>query len=401
MRSVLGAVLATLAFAVNGVVLPRQTNTAPDFDAVIVGGGPAGLAALSGLARVRRKVLLIDSGVYRNAPTRHMHDVLGFDGVTPAYFRWAARQQLSHYGTVTMINGTVTHITPGDAQNTYFIITTSSPDTTQQSNLTARKVILATGLRDILPPTPGIRENWGTGIFWCPWCDGHEHADQPLGLLGPLTDAPGAVREMVTLNSDVVAFVNGTDTPAARAETEKKFPGWEKYLQLHNVTVDNRTIQAITRLREGTDGHEDPSLPTVAEHDLFSVVFREGLSVERAAFLASFPSEQTSKVGQDAGVQLLGGRLSADPTAGLVTNVAGVYAIGDANSDNVTNVPHALFSGKRTAVFLHVRLAREDGEKELSGSVARRDTELEARSLWDVVNGHPGDVLYAGAFDGN
>jgi len=252
-----------------------------------------------------------------------------------------------------MINGTVTKITPGDANNTYFVITTSSSDATQQSSLTARKVILATGLRDILPPTPGIRENWGTGIFWCPWCDGHEHADQPLGLLGPLTDAPGAVREMVTLNANVVAFVNGTDTPAARAETEKKFAGWEKYLQLHNVTVDNRTIQSITRLREGTDGHEDPSLPTVAEHDLFSVAFTQGLPVERAAFLASFPSEQTSKVGQEAGVQLLGGRLSADPTAGLVTNVAGVYAIGDANSDNVTNVPHALFSGKRTAVFLH------------------------------------------------
>ena len=83
MRSALSAVLATLALAVNGVVLPRQANTPPDFDAIIVGGGPAGLAALSGLARVRRKVLLIDSGVYRNAPTRHMHDVLGFDGMLP------------------------------------------------------------------------------------------------------------------------------------------------------------------------------------------------------------------------------------------------------------------------------------------------------------------------------
>lgn len=50
------------------------------YDAIIVGGGPAGLAALSGLARVRRNVLLIDSGEYRNAPTRHMHDVPGFDG---------------------------------------------------------------------------------------------------------------------------------------------------------------------------------------------------------------------------------------------------------------------------------------------------------------------------------
>lgn len=68
--------------------LPLLASAAPvastqpqvDLDAVIVGGGPSGLSALSGLARVRRKVLLIDSGEYRNGPTRHMHDVLGFDG---------------------------------------------------------------------------------------------------------------------------------------------------------------------------------------------------------------------------------------------------------------------------------------------------------------------------------
>lgn len=51
-----------------------------DYDAIVIGGGPAGLSALSGLARVRRNVLLLDNGLYRNGPTRHMHDVIGFDG---------------------------------------------------------------------------------------------------------------------------------------------------------------------------------------------------------------------------------------------------------------------------------------------------------------------------------
>jgi len=91
----------------------------------------------------------------------------------------------------------------------------------------------------------------------------------------------------------------------------------------------------------------------VAEYDSFQVEFAEGLAVKTAAFLASFPSEQTSDVGQKMGVRLDGGRLAANGAAGLATNVEGVYAIGDANADNVTNVPHALFSGKRTAVFLH------------------------------------------------
>ncbi|KAK0721326.1 hypothetical protein B0T21DRAFT_317007 [Apiosordaria backusii] len=323
-----------------------------------------------------------------------MHDVLGFDGVTPAYFRWAAREQLKHYGTVEMTNGTVTKIMPVDEQNSYFIVTHNN------KTVTTRKVVLATGLRDILPATPGVRENWGNGIFWCPWCDGHEHADQPLGLLGSLDNVPAAVREMLTLNTDIVALVNGTNTPEMRATTETKSPRWEAYLRAHNVGIDNRTITAITRIRNGTDGTEDPSLPSVPEHDLFRVEFADGPFIERAAFLAAFPSEQTSKIGEETGVRLYGGRLAADPTNGLVTNVPGVYAIGDANSDNITNVPHALFSGKRTAVFLHVRLAREDGDKVLNGTgVSRRDMEIEARSLWETVSGKPGDILYAGEFD--
>ncbi|KAK4096020.1 FAD/NAD(P)-binding domain-containing protein [Parathielavia hyrcaniae] len=408
MRGFSAFLLSALAAAASGAALPRANGPpATDFDAIIVGGGPAGLAALSGLARVRRKVLLIDSGEYRNQPTRHMHDVLGFDGVTPAYYRYAARQQLSHYTTVAMINGTVVKIRPADEQNTHFVVSSLNPPGTIMTNITARKIVLATGLRDILPDTPGIRENWGQGIFWCPWCDGHEHADQPLGLLGSLDHVPAAVREMLTLNKDILALVNGTDTPAFRAVTDAKMANWEKYLKIHNVRVDNRTITRLTRLRNGTIGTEDPSLPTVAEHDLFQVDFSEGGPVKRAAFLAAFPSEQTSKVGEEMGVQLWGGRLAADQTAGLITNVPGVYAVGDANSDNTTNVPHALFSGKRTAVYLHVRLAREDGERELRATsvpkdkpkTSKRALEHAARSLWDTVNGEPGEVLYAGEFD--
>ncbi|RSL48635.1 hypothetical protein CEP54_012828 [Fusarium duplospermum] len=338
------------------------------YDAIIVGGGPAGLAALSGLARVRRNVLLIDSGEYRNDPTRHMHDVPGFDGVTPAYYRWAARKQLSYYDTVKMENGTVTDIKP-QSENTWFSVTVEY-GYKQKKTLTARKIVLATGLRDILPDTPGIEEAWGKGIFWCPWCDGHEHADQPLGLLGPLEKVAGM-----------------------------DLPKWEAYLNLHNVTVDNRTITEIERVSEGANEHADPSLPSVPENDWFNVKFDKGEPVGRAAFLASFPDEQRSDVGQKAGVQLWGGRLAANQSAGLVTNIPGIYAVGDANSDNVTNVPHALFSGKRTAVFLHVKLEREDQAVELAGEPAKRDTHLQARDVWETMNGKRGDMLYAGEFE--
>lgn len=396
--------LALATQALGAAIESRQLPGVPDtdYDAIIVGGGPSGLSALSGLARVRRNVLLIDSGEYRNEPTRHLHDLIGFDGVTPAYYRWSAREQLSHYDTVSWTNGTVTSITPHD-NNTFF-----SVETDGAAPVTARKIVLGTGLRDLLPETPGIREAWGKGIYWCPWCDGHEHADQGLGLLAPLSSIPGLVREVVTLNTDVVAFVNGTDTPEERAAADASFPRWRDYLALKNVTVHNGTVDRLVRLRNATGGH-DPSLPTHPELDLFRIELRESngstTAVERAAFLTSYDDELASTVGPDLGVELVDGRLSADPAKGLVTNIPGVYAIGDANSDMVTNLPHALFSGKRTAVYLHVQLERENAQAELDaipeGDLVARDDAVheEARALWSRMNGEPGDLLYAGEFD--
>lgn len=272
-------------------------------------------------------------------------------GVTPAYYRWLARELISDYKTVTLTNGTVTAIQAGTSNVTSFTVQATLPS--GDKTLTARKIVLGTGLKDDLPSTPGLQENWGKGIYWCPWCDGNEHADQALGLLGPLEDVPGLVREVATLNRDVVAFANGTDTPEARAATEASFPGWEEYLRVSNVTVYNQTITSITRLRDGHDPDADPSLATSPEYDLFRVDLDDGTSVERAAFFVSFPDEQKSSVGEDLGVTLYGGRLYANQDKGLTTNIPGTYAIGDANSDNVTNVPHAIYTGKKAAVYAH------------------------------------------------
>ncbi|PVH94684.1 FAD/NAD(P)-binding domain-containing protein [Periconia macrospinosa] len=373
---------------------PFSPAVETDYDAIVVGGGPAGLAATSGLARVRRNVLLIDSGEYRNDPTRHAHDVLGFDGVTPAWLRFAARQQVSDYGTVSLVNGTVTEIQPQN-NNTFFKVLAEYPGNKSVS-FTTRKVVLATGMRDILPSTTGIAENWGKGIYWCPWCDGHEHADQDLGILARLDSAVTSVREILTLNTDIILFVNGTDTPANRNITEGKFPGWEKYLTLLNVKIENRTLASINRLRDGATPYADPSLPTHPEHDLFQVEFADNQNpILRNAFFADFPSEQKSKVGENAGVQLYGNKLAADGAGGLVTNVPGIFAIGDANSDNVTNVPHAFFSGKRTAVFLHVQIERENSVAQIAAVGKRNVQNNDLQTLWRRMN-EPDDVTFAG-----
>ncbi|KAI1303492.1 sulphydryl oxidase [Xylaria venustula] len=373
------------------------------YDAIVVGGGPAGLSAVSGLARVRRNVLLLDSGEYRNDPTRHMHDVIGTDGVAPAFFRWKARSQIAYYPTALLMNGTVSKIDTPTAQGESFTVRTTLA-TGEESTFGARSIVLATGLSDIIPGTPGIQQNWGKGIFWCPWCDGNEHADQPLGIFSNLNEAASLVQEISTLNDNIIAFVNGTDTPEIRAATDQKFPGWEQYLELRNITVENRTIAGLVRLADGGATEAPPGAPTFPEHDLFRVDFTDGPSVERAAFFASFPNKQHSNVGSDMGVRLDGGRLAADSTKGLMTNIPGVYAIGDANADNITNVPHAMFSGKRAAVFLHVALARQETATLLAQNngtkVEERDLdfELDPRAVWQDMNGGETDILDAGEF---
>lgn len=306
-----------------------------------------------------------------------------------------------------MTNGTVSKIRP-EQNNTYFTVTGKYPAEhpgDKNFSFTARKIVLATGLRDLIPGTPGLAENWANGIFWCDWCDGYEHADQRIGVLGNLTSVPSTVLESLTLFKNMVAFVNGTDTAANREATEKSSPRWREYLKLHNIQVENRTIAALERLRDGSDPTADPSLPTHPEHDLFRVHFTDGESTTRDAFIANFKSEQYSRLGKDLGVRMCGDKICADSARGLVTSVPGVYAVGDCNSDNVTNIPHALFSGKRTAVYLHVQMERENAAAELAAlngtaANAKRSVHEEARSLWDYINGDVDDVLYAaGSFE--
>lgn len=326
-------------------------------------------------------------------------------GQQPAYYRWAARKQLLNYKTITMTNGTVTKIDP-QHNNTYFSVTGKYADD-QTITHTARKVILATGIHDVIPGTPGMRENFGKGIFWCPWCDGHEHADQQLGIVGPITSVPGTVREVTTLNTDIVAFTNGTAANETALEmTEEGFPRWREYIKAKDVPVDDRVLKSIERLRDGSDPSADPSLPTVPEHDLFRVHFETGEPVLRNAFIINVPTEQASSLAEDVGAEISGGKIKVDASKGLATTVPGVYAVGDANNDGATNIPYSLFSGKRTAVFLHVQLERENTAALLaglngteSGQISGRSMHEEARAVWEEMNGQPGDLLYAGEFD--
>jgi thioredoxin reductase len=153
------------------------------YDVVIIGGGAAGLSAALVLSRARRRVLVVDAGAPRNAPAEHLHGYLSRDGVPPDELLATGRQEVTSYGG-DIVDGTVIELAPDD-QSRFSVLFADG------KQLSARRLLVTTGLRDELPDIPGLRDRWARDVLHCPYCHGHEVRDRPLGVLG---GTPGTVR---------------------------------------------------------------------------------------------------------------------------------------------------------------------------------------------------------------
>jgi thioredoxin reductase len=186
-------------------------------DVIVIGGGPAGLQATLTLARVHRRVLLLDSGRYRNDPASHMHNVVTHDGTPPADFRKLAREQVAAYPTATIWEDTVLAVRP---EGKGYAVQLDDPD---QTVLTARGLLLATGVRDVLPDVPGVAELWGDLVVHCPFCHGHEFADRPVAVLGtlPAGHLPGILAPVVARTTVLTHGEAPVPTAAQETRTER------------------------------------------------------------------------------------------------------------------------------------------------------------------------------------
>jgi thioredoxin reductase len=164
------------------------------YDVVVAGGGAAGLNAALVLGRARRRVAVVDAGAPRNAPATHMHGFLSRDGMPPADLLAAGRDEVAGYGG-ELLQGRVDHVDPG-----FLIHLAAGPV------LRARRVLVATGLRDELPELPGVRARWGRDLLHCPYCHGYEVRDQPLGVLGTGPASVGQALLVRQWSDDVVLF---------------------------------------------------------------------------------------------------------------------------------------------------------------------------------------------------
>ena len=182
------------------------------YDVLVVGGGAAGLSAALVLSRARRQVLVVDSGAPRNAPAAHMHGYLSRDGLPPADLLVAGRHEVIGYGGEAVTDTVAEVIRCGNGTFRVRLVSGRS--------VSARRLLIATGLRDELPDVAGLRERWARDVLHCPYCHGWEVRDQRLGVLA--NSLPETVKFAQIVRqwaADVVLFVpTGTLTEAQRSE---------------------------------------------------------------------------------------------------------------------------------------------------------------------------------------
>ncbi|MDN3495215.1 NAD(P)/FAD-dependent oxidoreductase [Planococcus sp. APC 4015] len=179
------------------------------WDAVVIGGGAAGLSAAQMLGRARRRTLVLDAGSPRNRFTAHMHGVLGHDGVAPADLLSRGRAEVERYGVVVR----AASVTRVDELADRVVVALEDG-----TSLTTRALIVASGITDELPDVPGLIERWGSTVLHCPYCHGWEVRGRRLGVLlvSPLQAHQAQLVRQWSDHVVVFAHVPLTDDAAAR-----------------------------------------------------------------------------------------------------------------------------------------------------------------------------------------
>lgn len=205
-----------------------------EYDVVVVGGGAAGLSAALVLSRARRRVAVFDAGRPRNAPAARVQGFLSRDGFAPSELLAVGREEVVGYGG-RVIDGSVLDI---DHEGPGFALRLDGG-----TPVRSRRLLVTTGLRDVLPDVPGVRERWGIDLLHCPYCHGYEVRDQPLAVLG---GTPGAVDHALLVRqwSDDIVFLSHTDTLRAQQREQLEARGVNV---VHGIVT--RLVVAADRLR--------------------------------------------------------------------------------------------------------------------------------------------------------
>lgn len=299
--------------------------TADVFDVAVVGGGPAGLSAALSLARARRRVIVFDAGDPRNGVAEHMHGVLGHDGVPPTSLLERGRREVEQYGGIVAA-GRVETVRVGP----------SGIDVDGPSGVVrARRLIVATGLRDGLPEIAGLREQWGRGVVVCPYCDGWERREHTIGVIATGPRGIDQAHQLRQWSDRIVYFPNDVGEPGAEEL---------RTLEARGIRIERGHVRAI-RSSEGR---------------IEAVALRDRSVAVQTIFTA------TTLHPRDRLLRALGARTLDDADGSWVvvdadgrTSVEHVWAVGNV-VDRRSNVSVSLGAGSLIAGAVNTDLTAED-----------------------------------------
>jgi thioredoxin reductase len=305
------------------------TKTTP-YETVIVGAGPAGLSAALVLGRCRRRVLIIDSGHYRNERSTALHCFMGCDGIPPAKLLARSRRQLASYDTVTYLRGRVTGFA-GQVDN-------FAARCEDGSEFSSRTLLVATGVVDELPSLDGIDQLFGRSVHVCPYCDGWEHRDAPVAVFGQASKGAGLALLLRQWTHDLVLCTHG---PAHLSVDEGRM------LNEHNIIVREKPIARL----EGEDGC------------LRAIHFTDGERLPRNALFFNTGQHPRSTLLESLGCAFNEKGAACDEDG--LTSVPGVYVAGDASRNVqlvISPLPKAPAPPSPSTRYCSGRMAISDAE---------------------------------------
>lgn len=206
------------------------------YDVAVIGGDAAGLSAALVLSSARRKVLVVDAGTPRNAPATHIHGYLSRDGLPPGDLLASGRNGVKSYGG-DIVAGTATDLVP-DGRSGFWVLLTD------EQRISARRLLVTTGLRDELPDIPGLRDRWARDVLHCPYCHGYEVRGRQLGVLGGPAGAVRYAQIVRQWTHDLVYF-----TPPDTLTTAERTQLVARAIGVVEATIDQLVIDDDDHLR--------------------------------------------------------------------------------------------------------------------------------------------------------
>ena len=305
-----------------------------EFDVIVVGGGAAGLNAALVLARSRRRVVVVDAGEPRNRFTAHMHGFLSRDGSDPAELLRIGREEVRGYGA-TILEGRAITAT-GSAGAFEVMVETADGET---HILKGRRIIIATGLRDELPPIDGLQEQWGRGAVACPYCDGWEARDSRVVVIAASARSAHQAELMRQLSDDVT--IVGRVTAELETETLRGFAA-------RGIRVGENDVVRVERVDEA---RERP----------LRLTLDDGRTLEADAVFTGGALVPNDELLRQLGAATVAGPMgewtASDPTG--LTSVPGVWVAGNsANAGALVIVAAA--SGLTAATVINYDLVQDD-----------------------------------------